>query len=319
MSSMPGAGRPCLLLACLALAGCAEPSPSRVSQPASEMSVGLDLDRLVGRIVRDAKVVWLTERSQLVTVEPFTGATTVVAIDGLLPGEHPWGLAALDGGEDYFTLLSPRILGRVGFDGRVAARLPLRTPRLVVYGWRRDLLLMDPHAPPGEPVLVRVSPLAPDDAPVPFGSLLAREFARPRADVWLLNYPICGVGRGDHLPCWFRDEAVLGLAGVDGPGHRVELQGLRSLPAAVLDGPMEAMPRVIRDVHAATDGSLWVLSDDVDATSDDPGATRLTRHARDGALMASTSLERAARMLLAVRGEQVWLLVGSGIETMTLP
>jgi hypothetical protein len=315
---MSGAALRALVLTGVFLAACAAPAQVAPSASVSSAAAAAPPDLVVGRVARGTRVIWLTERPHLVVIEPFTGVTSVVPVTGLLPGERPWGLAVLDGDESYWTLLSPRTLGRIGADGRVLTRLATGTPRLAVYGWRHQLLLMDPHAPPGEPVLVRVSPLAPNRSPAPFGSLLARHFARPRADVWLFNYPDCGVGWGDEIPCWFRDLAAVDLTGTDGVGRRVALEGLQDLPRDVLDGPMDTMPRVIRDAHAAADGHLWVLSYAGGEDPADGGAQRLTRHAADGALMASTRLEAPARMLLALRDAEAWLLVGSSIRTVTL-
>ena len=163
-------------------------------------------DVIVGRTVSDEHVFVLTDMQRLITIDPFRQTAERRQLSGVAIEDTVWGLARLDSGT-MWTLIGTGALGEISPEGRIVQQIPLREPQIGLFGWKNRLIYQAFESVADTPVLMQGPPGS--DTLEPFGSLHVRHFDTTRVEMVALNFVVCGVGRGDELPCWFWSEATI--------------------------------------------------------------------------------------------------------------
>ena len=269
-------------------------------------------DIIVGRTVSDDHVFVLTDMQLLVKIDPFRQTAEQVQLGGVRIEENIWGLARLESGV-MWTLIGTRILGEISSEGEVVQRIPLGEPQVGLFGWNNRLLYQAFDAPAGTPALAFGLPDT--EHREPFGSLRLRHFDTARVESLALNLVLCGVGRGDELPCWFRNEATIDRVRLGKPSRPLRLDSLVTSEPTWDATPAEQRPRPIWDAYITETNDVWVLSTIVAAVPPEPNARearRLLRYSPEGKLIGQVRLARPARMIMLVRGDTCYLLTREG-------
>ena len=269
-------------------------------------------DIIVGRTVADEHVFILTDMKLLVKIDPFSQTAERVQLSGVTIEENIWGLARLASGA-MWTLIGTRALGEISPEGDVVRRIPLIEPQVGLFGWNNRLVYQAFDAGAGTPALTYGPPGA--KSREPFGSLRLRHFAAARVESVARNLVLCGVGRGNELPCWFRNEATIDRIRLDQPSSSLQLDTLivsEPTPAAT---PAEERPRLIWDAYTTETNDLWILSTIVTALEPDLNARearQLLHYSPEGDLIGEVLLPRPARAILAIREDTSYLLTREG-------
>jgi hypothetical protein len=256
---------------------------------------------IVGR-AHCAGTTWLlTESLELTRVSHDSHIASTSPLRGLRQGEKPWGLACLSNGE-LWTLATPHALARLTADGHLIERIHLERPRLGIYSAGERLLVQDPPAAVGTPLLAVGLPrsgsaFARWPAPVSRHALSAEEQLRA-------NFVSCGIGAAGYVPCWLVNETRLAIG--DGtPAHTTVRELRLSRASAGDDG-------AIWDVALAGSSRVWVLT----SARGGPGGLRLggrlarsTRLAEDD---GSVDLNPAARLIMWATDDRCVLLSATG-------
>jgi hypothetical protein len=256
---------------------------------------------IVGR-AHCAGTTWLlTESLELTRVSHDSHIAFTSPLRGLRQGEKPWGLACLSNGE-LWTLAAPHALARLTANGHVIERIRLDRPRLGIYGAGERLLLQDPPAAVGTPLLAVGVPRSGSaftrwPAPVSRHALSAEEQLRA-------NFVSCGISVSGYVPCWLINEARLAIG--DGTPAHTTIREFRFARASTgEDDP-------IWDVALAGASRVWVLT----PARAGPGALRLggrlTRSTRLAEDDGSVDLKPAARLIMWATDDRCVLLSATG-------
>jgi len=256
---------------------------------------------IVGR-AHCAGTTWLlTDSLELTRVFGDSRIAYTSPLRGLRQGEKPWGLACLANGE-LWTLATPHALARLTADGHVLERVRLERPQLGIYSAGERLLLQDPPAAVGTPLLAVGVPRSGSaftrwPAPVSRHALSAEEQLRA-------NFVSCGIGVSGYVPCWLVNDARLAIG--DGtPAHSTVREFRFARASAGEDVP-------IWDVALAGASRVWVLT----SARAGPGALRLggrlTRSTRLAEDDGSVELKPAARLIMWATDDRCVLLSATG-------
>ena len=226
------------------------------------------------------------------------------------PGDSCWGLARLSSGA-LWTMKGRRTLARLGADGAILEETPLPSPLFGIFAAGNRLVYQEATFTAPSPALMIDAPGAPRLA---WSGITTRRFDRlARASSAALNLLSCGATRARERACWFADEAAVFLVDEAGQTRRVELAGLTVVPPETLltsDNPA----RPVRDAFVVSPAEIWVLSSGTAAAgeAETPGGWMLARYGTGGAPAGQSRLGEAARLILAVDGDRVTLLLSNG-------
>ena len=205
---------------------------------------------VVGR-AHCAGTTWLlTDGPELTRVSVDVAAVSSSPLRGLRSGEKPWGLACLPNSE-LWTLVTHEALARLTTDGHVVERVLLDRPRLGIYSAGERILLQDPPAGVGKPLIAAGLPRTLQGFvhwPAPVS-----QQTRSRDEQLWANLVSCGIGVSGDVPCWLANQSRLAIG--DGTPSHTSVQELRFVRKATID---ETAP--IWDVALAGSSRVWVLA-----------------------------------------------------------
>ncbi len=270
-------------------------------------------EKVVGRTRDNGRVRLLTTKPRLMSVRLSDGSVVSQPIEGLEPGETPWGLARTSKG--FLTLVGPATVARVDLEGHVTERVALQGPQVNLFGLGETLLLQPATTTADEAVLRRVR--LPGGESQSVGSLRSLQY-ETRAQTLALNLVGCGSTQADELPCWFNQGLTIDRIRRVGDGRmfRVRLSGFED-PRARQGVEGIEDPGPIIDVHIDRNRALWVL---LRRPSSVPARFVLAKFSDSGELRDSMELAGRPRLILDAEARRCLLLVGTGqFLSVTLP
>jgi hypothetical protein len=276
-------------------------------------------DLIVGRALDDDVVELLTESRRLIRIGLDDDEIAVVRLQ-VEDQDNIWGLARSRSGE-LWTLLNRQTLARISKQGVVERRIPLARSHIGLFSLNGSLVYQALPRP-SQPLLSLGPPG--DTGRAPITGFEARVRTANVPDMLIENLVMCGAGTAGVLPCWFPDDVVLHLIGLNASSQRLDLPALAwsghpDSQHPSVHGPEDAA-QPIWDAYIDKT-SLWVLSGlDQLSIPARKGGLRLIRFGVAGDLIAEKPLATPARLILGTRGKQVWLLLTSGsLEKVALP
>jgi len=285
------------------LASCAlaqDAAPLEVRLLSSATVIGQQV--IVGRAHCVGATWLLTERLELTRVSADSHATSTSLLRGLREGEKPWGLACLSRSQ-LWTLVTHDALAQITADGQIIGRVRLDRPRLGIYSAGERLLLQQPPAGIGGPLLsagLPASVRAFTEWPAPIS-----QYARSPDEQLRANLVSCGIGVSGYVPCWLTNQTRLVIG--DGTHAHTTERELRFLRAAGFD---EAAP--IWDVALAGASRVWVLASARPGPEGRRVGGRLTRSNRRAEDEGNIDLNPPARLILWATDERCVLLSATG-------
>jgi hypothetical protein len=257
---------------------------------------------VVGR-AHCAGTTWLlTDGAELTRVKVDAGAVSSAPLRGLRNGEKPWGLACLPNGE-LWTLVTHDALARLTADGQVVERIRLDRPRLGIYSAGERILLQQPPAGAGTPLLAAGLPrtlLGVVQWPAPVS-----QQTQSRDEQWRANLVSCGIGVSGDVPCWLANQSRLAIS--DGTPAHTTVQELRFVREGTVD---ETAP--IWDVALAGSSRVWVLASARAGPDGRRVGGRLTRSNRRGFDEGFVDPSPSARLILWAAENRCVLLSATG-------
>jgi hypothetical protein len=188
-------------------------------------------------------------------------------------------------------------------DGRVVERVRLDRPRFGIYGAGERILLQQPPAGVGKPLLAAGLPRKPPGFiqwPAPVS-----QQARSRDEQLWANLVSCGIGVSGDVPCWLANQSRLAIS--DGtPSHTAVLE-LRFVRDAAID---DTAP--IWDVALAGASRVWVLASARAGPDGRRVGGRLTKSSRRGSDEGSVDPSPPARLILWAAEDRCVLLSATG-------
>ena len=269
-------------------------------------------DVIVGRTVSDEHVFVLTDMQRLITIDPFRQTAVRRQLSGVAIEDTVWGLARLDSGT-MWTLIGTGALGEISPEGRIVQQIPFREPQIGLFEWKNRLIYQAFESVADTPVLMRGPPGS--DMLEPFGSLRVRHFDTTRVEMVALNFVVCGVGRGDELPCWFRSEATIDRVRVGETSRPLRFETLSISEPTVGPTTAAARPRPIWDAYITESDDVWLLSTTGPFLEPDPNVHEgkyLFRYSSHGAMVGQARLAQPARLILTIRDNAAYLLTTDG-------
>ncbi len=254
---------------------------------------------IVGRAECGGTVWLLNEDHQLAGVVTNTRHIAIRQVHGLKADDRPWGLACVQG--ELWTLADPRVLARIGADGRVEERVTFPVPRIALFG-AGDRLLYEQIPPVAGAALFSSSPPRKPRDVRRWPGLLARPAVEP-GRLLTDNLVSCGLTHEGAIPCWFPDETNVTISN----GSRVER---RAFP--FLRGPGAATAVPIHDVAVRDRGRVWLMATARERIRGRLVGGSLALASLDGREIGRLSLNRPARMILAATDTTCLLLTASG-------
>jgi hypothetical protein len=242
----------------------------------------------------------LTETPELIEISR-SRTVSIHPVQGLAIGDELWGLACLSDGS-LWMLAGPRVVVRVGREGRVRERVNVPLPRVGLFGAGPRLLVQQMPILAGGPVLVATPPRQPENVR-PWPGLVARS-GRGQAPQMDRNLVSCGLGFDAWTPCWFAD------------GSRVVVSDGATSRSLTWHQPIGARfdrAAPIWDVALTSGHRYWLLATKAPPAS---GGSRIggrlflaRENAHDG---LSLDLVRGARLIVAASASRCTLLTVDG-------
>jgi hypothetical protein len=257
---------------------------------------------IVGRAHCAGSTWLLTDGPDLTRVSVDAPTVSSSPLRGLRNGEKPWGLACLPNSE-LWTLVTYDVLARLTADAQVVERVRLDRPRVGIYTAGERLLLQQPPAGAGKPLLAAGLPrklpgFVQWPAPV-------SQPTRSRDDQWQANMVNCGIGVSSHVPCWLVNQSRLAIG--DGTPSHTTVQELRFVRNGNSD---ETAP--IWDVALAGSSRVWVLASARTGSDGRRVGGRLTKSSRQGSDEGFVDLSPSARLILWAAEDRCVLLSATG-------
>ena len=222
----------CISFTFLAILACC----ARVQDAAALQVRLLSSDEIIGQQVivgraHCASATWLlTERLELMRVSADSHAASTSLLRGLREGEKPWGLACLSQNQ-LWTLVAHLELAQIAAGGQITARVRLDRPRLGIYSAGEQLLVLQPPAGIGRPLLLAGLPDnvgAFTEWPAPIS-----QYARSPDEQLRANLVSCGIGVSGYVPCWLANQTRLVIG--DGTHAHTTERNLSFLRASRFD------------------------------------------------------------------------------------
>jgi hypothetical protein len=265
---------------------------------------------ITGR-ARCATSTWLlTDLPTLVEIRLAGSSVISKPVRGFRAGERPWGLACV-GAEELWTLADYRTLVRLSPSGEVVSRTRLAQPRLNVFGVANVLLVQQPPAGPGSPLLavVRNGEVNRSD---PWPGLTTTPQSSTKVDV-PSGLVACGVPYENSLPCWIANQTRIILS--DGTRARTSAVQPRFVASAAVD---PSVP--LWDVAASSSSTLWILTSAVSGDGTRRAGGRITRSNVHGDDLGGVELSPKARVIVSAGEKSALLLtVSGGLTEVTAP
>ena len=245
----------------------------------------------------------LTDQPELTRVSVDSGRISSSPVRGLRQDEKPWGLACLQPESELWTLATHDALARLTVDGHVVEHVSLDRPRLGLFTAGERLLLQQPPARAGNPLLGAGPPRKPS-AFVQWPAPVAQHATSPEEQL-RLNLVSFGIGTAADVPCWLAGQSRLAIG--DGIRAHTTVQDLRFVRAGPVD---ESTP--IWDVALAGSSRVWVLATARGGSDGHRVGGRLTRSNRRGADEGFVDLSPPARLILWAAENRCVLLSSTG-------
>jgi hypothetical protein len=256
---------------------------------------------VVGRAHCAGSTWLLTDGPELLRVS-MDAAVSSALLRGLRNGETPWGLACLPNGE-LWTLVTHESLARLTVDGHVVERVRLDRPRLGIYGAGERILLQQPPAGVGKPLLAAGLPRKLHGF-VQWPAPISQQ-TRSSEEQWRANLVNCGIGVSGDVPCWLANQSRLAIG--DGTSSQTTVQELRFVREGTID---ESAP--IWDVALAGSSRVWVLASARAGPDGRRVGGRLTKSNRRGSDEGFVDPSPSARLILWAAEDRCVLLSATG-------
>ncbi len=273
-------------------------TPTRVLEPG---------ETLAGHVTTGTAVWLITEPGEIVEIAA-DGHVSRRRLDGLRPGEQVWGLAAAPDAS-LWTIVNNRELVTIR-DGRIGRRQRLAATHFGLFGAFSGLLVQALPLVPGGAVLRWMA--GANEPAEAIGQLRVRDAsAGPRVLTWGRSFAACGIGTDTVVPCWNLFDAIVDPVTRRTPRSLVRLADVASSLTVDLEGPVDRLPRPIRDAAWLPNDTLVVLTAGPGrATSQD--VRELRRYGPDGRLLGARVLDVACRAILQVTSGRLTLLARAG-------
>jgi hypothetical protein len=265
---------------------------------------------IIGRARCGAATWLLTDLPTLIEIRVPDRSISSRTVRGLVGDERPWGLACVGTGE-LWTLIDYRTLAKLSVSGEVMSRTKLRQPRLNVFGVNNVLLLQQPPAAAGSPLLAAVRTIDVNRSN-PWPGPTATTESKTKIDV-SSGLVACGVPFEAWLPCWIASQKEIVVS--DGtPAHTSSVQ-----PQFVASLAVD--PHVpLWDVAVAPSSTLWILTAAVSAESGRRVGGRITRSNFRGDDLGGIDLMPKARVIVSAGARNaVVLTVGGALVEVSAP